>query len=160
MEFAISISQPTMVRLPWNLNYTYQLDFKPSGFTLAMCDLEFSGQGTRIFMVKIWISYISSKNGLFTTKENQTYRLNPKHQWHRVWPWSSPWKVRCKVVPYSDRGDFRCHRAIDSSSLYMMLVSTAVVDVEEKRQYTEKSLTYYGDWLIGSNKNLLRMMQA
>ena len=54
---------------------------------------------------------------------------------HRVWfwPWPGPWifrvkygicyistksgqKVSCKDLPDSDRGDFRCRRAVDSSS--------------------------------------------
>ena len=54
---------------------------------------------------------------------------------HRVWPWPWPWprifkvqhgicyistksgpKVRCKDLPDSDWGDFRCRRAVDSSN--------------------------------------------
>ena len=27
---------------------------------------------------------------------------------HQVWPWPWPWKERCKDLPYSDQGDFRC----------------------------------------------------
>ena len=53
---------------------------------------------------------------------------------HRVWPWPWPWpwifkvkhaicyistksglKVRCKDLPDSDQGDFRCRHAVDSS---------------------------------------------
>ena len=39
---------------------------------------------------------------------------------HQVWPWPWPWKVRCKDLPdtCSDRGNFRCWPAIDSSSGY------------------------------------------
>ena len=36
---------------------------------------------------------------------------------HQVWPWLWTWKVKCKDLPDSDRGDFRCRRAVDSSSL-------------------------------------------
>ena len=55
----------------------------------------------------------------------------------RVWPWPWPWprifkvqhgicyistksgpKVRCKDLPDSDWGDFRCRRAIDSSNFF------------------------------------------
>ena len=54
---------------------------------------------------------------------------------HWLWPWTWPWpwifkvkygiccistksglKVRCKDLPDSDRGDFRCRHAVDSSS--------------------------------------------
>ena len=33
-------------------------------------------------------------------------------------------KVRCKDLPDSDRGDFRCRRAVDSSSFYNLLLYT------------------------------------
>ena len=43
--------------------------------------------------------------------KKQTYRLNSMPQ---IWPW--PWKVRCEDLTNSDQGDYRCRRAIDSSS--------------------------------------------
>ena len=38
--------------------------------------------------------------------------------WHWTWPWSWPLvtKMRFKELPKSDRGDFGCRRAVDSSS--------------------------------------------
>ena len=41
---------------------------------------------------------------------------------HQVWPWPWPWKLRCKDLPDSDRGDFRCCRAVDSS-IWLMLMN-------------------------------------
>ena len=37
---------------------------------------------------------------------------------NQVWSWPWPWKVRCKDLPDCDRGDFRCRRAVESSSFY------------------------------------------
>ena len=34
---------------------------------------------------------------------------------YQVWPWPWLWKIRCEDLPDSDRGDFRCRRAVDSS---------------------------------------------
>ena len=64
--------------------------------------------------------------------QKQTYQLNSRPQ---MWPWPWPWpwifkvkneicyisiksdlKVRCKDLQDSDRGDFWCRRAVDSSS--------------------------------------------
>ena len=136
MEFAIS--QPKMVRLPRNEKQTYCLKPRPQmwplGLTLAMTlTLNFQGQ--------IWnLLYLSQK-------WSDCREMKSKHiDWilgikcdHRVlpWPWPWPWsfkvkygicyistksgpKVRCKDLPDSDRGDFRCRCAIDSSSFYYL----------------------------------------
>ena len=90
-----------------------------------------------IFKVKYEFWYISTKTGPIATKRKTNiliWTLGLKYdQW--VWPWLWPWiniwilkvicdldhlvtKVRCKDLPDSDWGDFRCRRAVDSSSLY------------------------------------------
>ena len=35
---------------------------------------------------------------------------------HQIQPWPWPWKLRCKDLPDSDRDDFRCRCAVNSSS--------------------------------------------
>ena len=93
-----------------------------------------------IFKVKYGICYISAKNGQIAMKRKAnihwTQGLKCDH-WVWPWPWPWPWiskvkygicyissksgpKVRCKDLPDPDRGDFRCRRAVDASSLYMI----------------------------------------
>ena len=89
IEFAIS--QPKMVRLPRNEKQTYRLNSRaqmwPSGLTLT-------------FKVKYTICYISAKNGPIATKQKANI-------------WS---ELKGSNLPDSDRGDFSCRGAIDSSS--------------------------------------------
>ena len=88
MEFAIS--QPKMVRLPWNEEQTYQLKSRPqmwpSSLTLAMTlTLNFQGQ--------IWnLLYLSQQ--WFYCHETKSKNVD----WtqglicdHQVWPWPWPW---------------------------------------------------------------------
>ena len=51
------------------------------------------------------------------------HKMKSKHiEWteglndDQIWPWPWPWKVRCKDLLDSHQGDFRCRRAVDSSS--------------------------------------------
>ena len=132
MEFAIS--QPKMVRLPWNKKQTYRLNSRPQmwpwGLTLAMTlTLNFQGQ--------IWnLLYLNQKwSDCHETKSKQMDWTHGLKCDHGVWPWPWPWpwifkvkhgicyisiksypKVRCKHVQDSDRGDFWWRRAVDSSS--------------------------------------------
>ena len=88
MEFAIS--QPKMVRLPRNEKQTYRLNFRPQMWPLGLTwPWTWPWPWPWIFKVKYGIYYISTKSGP---------------------------KVGCKDLPDSDRGDFRCQRAVDSSS--------------------------------------------
>ena len=115
---------------------TYRLNSRPqmwpSGLTLAMTlTLNFQGE--------IWnLLYLSQKwpDCHDTKSKHIDWTLGLKCD-HWVWPWTWPWlwpwifkvkygicyistksgtKVRCKDLPDSDRGDFRCRRAVDSSS--------------------------------------------
>ena len=69
-----------------------------------------------IFKVKYGICYISAKNGLIATKRKANISIELQASY---WPW--PWKVRCKDLTNSDRGDFRCRHAVDSSSWMVFL---------------------------------------
>ena len=92
------------------------------------------------FKVKYGICYISAINGPIATKRKANISIEPKASnvtiWVWLWPWPWPWifkvkygicyistksgpKVRYKDLPDSDRGDFRCRRAVDSSSCYL-----------------------------------------
>ena len=42
---------------------------------------------------------------------------------HQVWPWPWPWKVKCQDLTDSDRGDFRCRYAFDSSHFISSIFS-------------------------------------
>ena len=132
----LAISQPKLVRLPRNEKQTYQLILRPqmwpSGLTLAMTlTLNFQGQ--------IW------KQLYLCQKLSDCHETKSKHiDWtldlkfdHQIlpWPWPCPWifKVKYEIcyistksgpiatkwkanISDSDRGDFRCGRAVDSSS--------------------------------------------
>ena len=57
------------------------------------------------------------KDGPIATKPKSKHIISIELNDQRVWllPW--PWKVRCKDLLDSDRGDFKCRRVIYSSSL-------------------------------------------
>ena len=86
-----------------------------------------------IFKVKYEICYISTKSGLIVTKQKANISIwtlglkcdNGFDLGHDIDIWIFKvlcdldhlvTKVRCKDLPDSDRGDFRCRRAVDSSS--------------------------------------------
>ena len=116
-----------MVPLPQNEKQTHRLNSRlqiwPSGLTLAMTlTLNFQGQ--------IWnLLYLNQKWSDYHETKSKHIDLNSRPQ---MWPCGHDidiWifkvicdfdhlvtKVRCKDLPDSDRGDFRCRRAIDSSS--------------------------------------------
>ena len=66
-----------------------------------------------IFVVKFWNSCISESEGRLTLNQGGG---------SRSFMTMSVTKVRCKDLPDSYRGDFRCRRAIDSSSLNLVNV--------------------------------------
>ena len=86
-----------------------------------------------IFKVKYGISYMSTKSGPIATKQkaNMSIQLQASNvtngfdlgHYLDIWILKVKCdldhlvtKVRCKDLPDSDRGDFRCWRAVDSSS--------------------------------------------
>ena len=86
-----------------------------------------------IFKVKYEICYISTKSGPIATKQKANISIwtlglkcdNGFDLGHDINIWIFKvicdldhlvTKVRCKDLPDSDRGDFRCRRAVDSSS--------------------------------------------
>ena len=120
MEFAIS--QPKMVRLPRNKKQTHRLNSRPqmwpSGLTLTMTlTLNFQGQ--------IWnFPYLGQKWSDCHKTKSKHIDWTPGHDLD-IWIFKVKCdlyllmtKVRCKDLPDSDLGDFRCRRAIDSSSLW------------------------------------------
>ena len=110
-----TISWPKMIRLPQNKKPTYWLNSMPqmwpSGLTFTMTlNLNFQGQiWNLLYLSQRWFDCHKIKSMHI---EIWSEGLND----HQVWPWPWPWKVRCKDLPASDRGDFRCGHAIDSSS--------------------------------------------
>ena len=64
----------------------------------------------RIFMVKFWNSCISDWEGRLILHKGGGSRSFMT----MTWPFGA--KIRCMDLPDSDRGDFSCRRAVDSSS--------------------------------------------
>ena len=64
-----------------------------------------------IFMVKFWNSCISGWEGRLTLHKG----VAVGHSW--PWPWPFGDQGQVMDLPDSDRGDFSCRRAVDSSSL-------------------------------------------
>ena len=94
MEFPIS--QPKMVRLPWNENQTYRLNSRaqmwPSGLTLAMTlTLNFQGQiQNLLYLSQKWFDCHETKS------KHIDWTLGLKCD-HRVWLWPWPWPWIFKV---------------------------------------------------------------
>ena len=91
-----------------------------------------------IFKVKYEICYISTKSGPIATKQRANISIWPLglkcdngfDLGHDIDIWIFKvicdldhlvTKVRCKDLPDNDRGDFRCRRAVDSSSSSLLL---------------------------------------
>ena len=126
----LAISLPEMVPLPRNKKQTHQLNSRPqmrsSDLTLAMTlTLNFQGQ--------IWnLPYLNQKGSIAKKQKANisiwTLGLKCDHRFdlgHDIDIWIFKvicdldhlvTKVRCKDLPDSGRGDFRCRRAVDSSS--------------------------------------------
>ena len=112
---------PKLVRLPQNEKQIYRLKFRlqmwPSCLTLAMTlTLNFQGQiwppPLTTHMALTMDSCISEWEGRLTLNEGVDHD-------HLVT------KVRCEDLPDSDRGDFRCRRAVDSfSCIYFHIFHT------------------------------------
>ena len=128
----LAISQPKMVRLPRNEKRTHRLNSSPQmwplDLTLALTlNLNFQ------WKVKYEICYISTKSGPIATRRKANISIwtlglkfdNGFDLGHDLDIWIFKvicdldhlvTKVRCKDLPDSDRGDFSCRRAVDSSS--------------------------------------------
>ena len=128
MELAISL--PKMVWLPRNKN-------KHIDWTLGLkCSHQiwhWPSPWPWIFKVKYEICYISTKSGPIATRQKANISIwtlglkfdNGFDLGHDLDIWIFKvicdldhlvTKVRCKDLPDSDRGDFSCRRAVDSSS--------------------------------------------
>ena len=154
MEFAIS--QPKMVQLPRNKKQTYRLNPRaqmgPSGLTLTMTLTSiFQGQiWNLLYLSQKWSDCHETKS------KHIDWTLGLKCD-HRVWPWPWPWPIFFKVkyticyisakngpiatkqkaniwselkgsnLPDSDRGDFSCRRAVDSSSFVLWMLMPRVL---------------------------------
>ena len=115
------------------------IDLKTSNVTIGFdpghdLDLEFLRSNMEL-AISLW------KMVWLPWNEKQTHRLNFRPQmWQWVWPWHDldilifkvicdldhlVTKVRCKDLPDRDWGDFRCGRAVDSSSLLSMIMSSS-----------------------------------
>ena len=113
---------------------TYRLNSRPqmwpSGLTLAMTlSWNFQGQiHNLLYLNQKWSHCHETKN------KHIDWTIGLKCD-HWVWPWTWPWlwvfkvkyeicyisaksglKVRCSDLPDCDWGDFKCRRAVDSSS--------------------------------------------
>ena len=127
----LAISQPKMVRLPRNEKQTHRLNSRLQWDHRVW---PWPWPWPWIFKVKYGIGYISAKNGPIATKRKANisfWTLGLKFDkgfdlGHDLDIWIFKvicdldhlvTKVRCKDLPDSDRGDFSCGRAVDSSSL-------------------------------------------
>ena len=72
------------------------------------------------FQIQIWnLTYLNKMVWLPQNKKC-TYWLNSRPQmWASGFTLAMILKARCKDLPDSDRGDFRCRRAVDSSSFLL-----------------------------------------
>ena len=128
MELAISL--PKMVRLPRNEKQTHRLTSRPQMWPL---DLTLAMTLTLTFQGQIWnLLYLNQKwsdcpkrkanISIWTLGSNVTNGFDLGYDLD-IWIFKVIYdldhlvtKVRCKDLPDSDRGDFRCLRAIDSTS--------------------------------------------
>ena len=135
MEFAIS--QPKMVWLPRKVEQTCRLISRPQMWLRVW---PWPWPSPWIFKVKYAISYISTKSGPIVTKQKANISIelqastvtNGFDLGHDLDIWIFKvkcdldhlvTKVRCKDLPDSDRGDFRCRYAVDSSSFNDSLIN-------------------------------------
>ena len=121
-----------MLRLPRNEKQTYRLNSRPqmrpkgltstitltfelwrSNVTLTFDHTHDLDHGFSWSNFEIAVSQIGRANW-YCTKE-----VAVGHSW--PWPWPFSAKVRCMDLPDSDRGDFSCRRAVDSSSYKLRL---------------------------------------
>ena len=126
----LAISLPEMVQLPRNEKQIHQLNSKPqmwpSDLTLAITlTLNFQGQIWNLLYLNqkwsdctkqkantsIWILGLKCDNGFELGHDIDIWIFNVICDLDHLVT-----KVRCKDLPDSDRGDFRCRPAVDSSS--------------------------------------------
>ena len=128
VEFAISL--PKMVRLPRNEKQTYRLNpgtqMLPLDLTLAITlTLNFQGQiWNLLYLTEKWSDCYETKSKISIELQasNVTNRFDLDHDID-IWIFKVKCdldhlvtKVRRKDLPDKDWGDFRCRRAVDSSS--------------------------------------------
>ena len=101
MEF--TMLQPKMVRLPRNEKQTYRLNSMPQIWPWPLTT----------HMALTMNSCYLRMGGLTDIEQRGWKKVIHDHDCDHMVT-----KVRCKDLPYSDRGDFRCQHAVDSSSLY------------------------------------------
>ena len=136
MEFAKS--QLKMVQLPQNEKQTYQLKSRPQmgpwDLTSAMTlTLNFQGQICNLlYLNPKWSDGHKTKTSISIELQasNVTNGLDLGHDLD-IWVFKVKCdldhmvtKVRCKDLPDSDVADFRCPRAVDSSSFLKILSVT------------------------------------
>ena len=108
MKFAMS--QPKMIRLPQNEKQTYRLNSRHQmqslGLILAMTlTLDIQGQILNSRISGIGGPIDIEQKGVIHDRDCDLLLT----------------KMRCKDLPDSDRGDFRCRRAVNSSSLIIIM---------------------------------------
>ena len=125
MEFLIS--QPKVVRLPRNEKQTYELNSRPQiwpmGLTLTIT-LTFEFWSSNVTLTFDHTRDLD--HGFSWSNFEISVSQNGRADWHctkgvavgHSWPWPWPFcdQVRCMDLPDSDRDDFSCRRAVDSSS--------------------------------------------
>ena len=114
VKYAICYISAKNVRLSQNKKQKYWLNSMPQ---MWPSDLTFTMTLTLNLQGQIWnLLYLSQKwfdcHKMKSSHIDWPVGLND----HKVWPWRWPWKVRCKDLPDSDQGDFRCQHAIHLSS--------------------------------------------
>ena len=101
------------------LKYDQLFDFGPNldlWILKVKCDLDLWPHiypWPWIFMVKFWNSCTSESEGRLTLHKGGGSRPFTYHDHDHLVT-----KVRCMDLPDSDRGDFSCRRAVDSSSFF------------------------------------------
>ena len=154
-----------MVRLPRNEKQTYCLNSRlqmwPSDLTLVKT-LTFN------FQCQIWnFDFSQPKVVRLPRNDKQTYRLNSRPQ---MWPmvltlalnltfefsrsnvtWTICWpRSGVRIYPQiaSDRGDFRCRRAVDSSSSVHNSLKIWIPNLAKTYQITKGACLSYSFFII------------
>ena len=123
------ISQPKVVRLPWNEKQTHRFNSRPQMCPMALAltiTLTFKFWRSNMTLTFdnthdldhgfSWSNFEMAVSQIGRADWYCTKGVAVGHSWPRPWPWPFGAKVRCMDLPYSDRGDFSCRRAVDSSS--------------------------------------------
>ena len=135
MEFPIS--QPKVVRLPRNEKQTCRLNPRPQmwpmGLTLTITlSFEFWRSNVTLTFDHThdldhgfsWSNFEIAVSHIGRADWYCTKGVAVGHSWPWLWPFGA--KVRCMDLPDSDRGDFSCRRAVNSSSHLIITISITV----------------------------------